>query len=222
MPGLTSWRSLARFSVGCGWILVLAAPATAMQAPAPATRNYPIDRVRSSATFAVQLIWWQTIQGRFDDVEGRLELGPDHRVQVRARIAVGSVRVHPAHYRRRLLAKRFFDAATYPDIAFVSTPLPVTDLRSGGHVHGALTLHGVTRPLSLQIIDATCPGPGLAGCVYHLQGWLNRTRYGMSAHRTLVSTRVQLDLIIHLSASSGPSQPEPVPARRPASSASSR
>jgi polyisoprenoid-binding protein YceI len=118
--------------------------------------------------------------------------------QVDARIRVGSVTMHPAHYRKRLLGSHFFDAQRFPYIHFVSDPLSVDALRNHASLEGQLTLHGVTRPLGLQLSENHCRGSGLDGCTLHLHGWLDRTRYGMHAYRALVSKRVRLDLVIQL------------------------
>lgn len=204
-------------------VLLLAGPSSAATWQPAANRSLAIDRERSNATFAVRLIWWQTIRGRFEDVRGSVHVDPrDGLARIHARIAVGSVRVHPAHYRHRMLAKNFFDAATYPQITYISSPTPIADLRHGGHLHGELAMHGVTRPLSLQIADTRCPETGLAGCVFHLQGWIDRTRFGMNAHRTLVSTRVRLDLVIQLAATITPASPERQIPPHPAHAASTR
>lgn len=153
----------------------------------------------SEASFSVRLVWFQTVSGSFSDLRGSVHIDPaTGMAQVDAHIRVDSVAVHPAHYRKRLLGSRFFDAQRFPYIHFVSDPLGVDALRNKTSLKGRLTLHGVTRPLSLQLSDSHCRGDGLDGCTLHLHGWLNRTRYDMHAYRALVSKRVRLDLVIQL------------------------
>jgi polyisoprenoid-binding protein YceI len=220
MPNLSVLKpaTLCLLYASMAWIQ----PAQSMPTPSPTAikatapdYEVKIDTDTSIALFAVRLIWWQTIRGRFSKVQGSVQAVPDTgMVRIRARIPVASVRVHPAHYRQRMLGPNFFDAQTYRWIRFVSQPVPRDDLHMDGHLHGELTLHGVTRPLSLHIKNAHCPGTGLTSCRFHLQGWVDRTRYNMSAHRTLVSTRVELDLVIQLDSwpNRAPRSESPAPA----------
>lgn len=189
MTRLRSERYLA-------WLALAAVPALAWAHPVHELKLQP---ALSSAHFSVRLIWFQTVHGQFNDVEGGVHVDThDGMAHVHARIRVDSVRVHPTHFRTRLLGNHFFDARIYPYITFDSLPIRVDALRKGAHLSGHLTLHGVTRPLTLQLSDTKCSGPSLDGCTLHLDGWLNRTRYGMRAYRALVSTRVRLWLVIRL------------------------
>jgi polyisoprenoid-binding protein YceI len=179
------------------WCLLLALwPVLAQAVARPGLSFGPSD---SNAAFSVRLVWFQTVSGHFREMRGGVRIDPaDGMAHVQARIRVDSVKVHPAHYRKRLLGPHFFDAPRYPFIHFVSDPVSVADLRNGAHLKGHLTLHGVTRPLTLQLSDTRCPGAGLKGCTLHLLGWLDRTRYDMHAYRALVSRRVRLNLVIRL------------------------
>jgi len=179
-------------------LALLAVPLIARAQAAPELHFQPGS---SRAGFRVRLVWFQTVSGRFDDVQGGVRPDPlGHGARVHARIRVRSVRVHPAHYRARLLGPRFFDASRYPYISFRSDLIQMDDLRNGKHLHGWLTLHGITRPLTLQLSDSDCTGRGLDHCTLRLQGWLDRTRFGMHAYRALVHRRVRLDLVIRLQA----------------------
>ncbi|GAB3032142.1 YceI family protein [Oleiagrimonas citrea] len=180
----------------------------------PATTLH-IDRGRSHAAFSVRLIWWQSVIGRFDDVRGQIRIDPVHRTaRVQARIRAESVRVKPSRYRKRLLGKHFFDAGTYPDITFTSDPIPLAQLhRDHERLKGHITLHGVTRPMTLRLYDTQCPGQGFDQCTLHLRGWLDRTHFGMRAYRAFVSSRVNLSLVIRLRAESEPS-PSPLAPHR--------
>ena len=170
-------------------------------AHAGASRNLVFRPADSEAAFSVRLVWFQTVSGDFPDVRGSVRIDPaTGTALVDARIRVASVNVHPAHYRKRLLGPRFFDARRYPYIRFVSDTLGIDDLRNGKHLRGQLTLHGITRPLTLQLSDTRCRDKGLEGCTLHLKGWLDRTHFNMHAYRALVSRRVRLDLVIQLQA----------------------
>lgn len=168
---------------------------------AQTAQEYRFEQPQSTAAFSVRLVWFQTVSGRFRDMQGGVRIDPDdHRLHVQARIRVDSVQVHPAHYRKRLLGYRFFDADRHPYIRFESSALSVHELRTGTRLRGQVTVHGITRPLTLHLSDTRCPGPGLDGCTLHLKGTLDRLRFSMHAYRALVSRRVHLDLEIRLRA----------------------
>ncbi|GEM_PF-989139 len=158
-----------------------------------------IDPASSRALFSVKVMGFMSVSGRFHGLQGQVRIDPrDGLARVDATIPVNSVVVDPSRYRARLLSPRFFDAVRFPDIRFVSRPMPQAALLGGLPLSGRLTLHGVTRPIVLRQVPARCPGPGLAGCILRLEGWIDRTRFGMHAYRALVSRRVQLALAIRL------------------------
>jgi polyisoprenoid-binding protein YceI len=180
-------------------LLGLALLSLPLLAGAQASRELHFQPQQSRAEFRVRLVWFQTVTGQFDDVQGGVRIDPaDHTARVQARIRVRSVRLHPAHYRERLLGPHFFDAERYPYIRFQSSVIDMHELRNGKHLHGRLTMHGITRPLTLQLSDSDCSGPGLAHCTLRLKGWLDRTRFDMRAYRAFLHRRVRLDLVIRL------------------------
>lgn len=182
-------------------LVALAVLACPLAAGAQATHELLFQPQRSRADFSVRMVWFQTVSGQFSDVRGGVRIHPrEHTARVHARIGVRSLRMHPAHYRKRLLGPSFFDAARYPYIVFRSESINTEMLRNGKHLHGRLTLHGITRPFSLQLFNTDCTGPTLDQCTLRLKGWLDRTRFGMRAYRAFASRHVRLDLVIHLQA----------------------
>jgi polyisoprenoid-binding protein YceI len=97
-----------------------------------------------------------------------------------------------------VLAPEFFDAADYPDIRFVSDPLPQAVLERGGPLPGRLSLRGVTAPVSFTLHPLHCEGAPPAPCRIALNGALQRSGFGMTAHRTALSDQVELSLTIAL------------------------
>ena len=70
-------------------------------------------------------------------------------------------------------------------------------LREGGTIEGQATLRGVTRPIRFQLAPATCPAPGSA-CPLHAEGEVNRSLFGMDAHRVALGDRVRLSFSVML------------------------
>lgn len=161
--------------------------------------GYRIDSARSLASFGVRLLWVHEIDGRFRHLDGAVLPGP-HRgtMVVTADIAVASVAMDSARMRRWVLATEFFDAADYPEIRFVSDPVPAAMLDHGGPLPGRLSLRGVTRPVIFTLHPLHCDGPPAAPCLIALDGALRRGDFGMTAHRATLSDRVELNLAIVL------------------------
>jgi polyisoprenoid-binding protein YceI len=158
-----------------------------------------IDPLRSHAEFTVRLLWFQHIRGRFERIRGALTWMPaDDAGVVEAWIDVASVRMPELRYKHWLLAPEFFDAAQYPHIHFVSTPVPMAELAAGGPLRGRLTMRGVTRPVDFRMLPSACPRPRAAPCTIRVLGTVRRSDFGMRGHRAALSDRVQLGLLIVL------------------------
>jgi polyisoprenoid-binding protein YceI len=194
-----NFRRARNFSLALGtrtlaWLL----PALPLTAPPPT--GYRIDSAHSQAAFGVRLLWLHEINGRFRHIDGAVLPGPQAgTVVVSADIAVDSVVMDSARMRRWVLAPEFFDAADYPDIRFVSDPLPQAVLEHGGPLPGRLSLRGVTAPVSFTLHPLHCEGAPPAPCRIALNGALQRSGFGLTAHRTALSDRVELTLAIALS-----------------------
>ena len=80
---------------------------------------------------------------------------------------------------------------------FPVLPFAAHRLREGGTIEGQATLRGVTRPIRFQLAPATCPAPGSA-CPLHAEGEVNRSLFGMDAHRVALGDRVRLSFSVML------------------------
>jgi polyisoprenoid-binding protein YceI len=172
----------------------------ALAAPAARSTDYRIDPARSHATFGVRLLWLRTISGRFSLIAGEVKLDPHGRASIDARITMDSVAMDSERLRRWVLAPEFFDAVAYPTIRFVSEPIPVSMLTSGGGLDGKLSLRGVTLPVHFELLPVTCETITAAACLIQAQGLVSRSAFGMTSHRTALSDHVQLGFSIALDA----------------------
>lgn len=95
-------------------------------------------------------------------------------------------------------APNFFAAEHYPRIRFDSDPFPLSELATGGVVHGMLALHGQRHPVALALPPSDCPHQPVS-CVIRARSTITRSTFGMRAWRGLLSIRVELELRILLS-----------------------
>jgi len=148
--------------------------------------EWSVEPRRSSVAFTVRHMTLATVNGRFHDFDGVLELGPG------TSRAMGAVRAasidtgdptRDEHLRR---SSDFFDVERYPEITFRSTRI---DQLAGRRLRivGELTMRGVTREMTL---DARLNGrrPGAVGAErieLELRGELSRRDFGLTWNQTL-------------------------------------
>jgi polyisoprenoid-binding protein YceI len=157
-----------------------AAPQAQPPADAPAG-EYTMDLQHTSVIFRVSHMGLSRYTARFTKVEGKLAFDPANPAaqSVTATIDAGSLQTdYPDSAKLDFdaqLEKEFLDTAKYPTITFQSTKVEPTGARTA-KVTGDLTLHGVTKPVTLE---ATFNGGYKAGSMDPMGA-----RVGFSAHGT--------------------------------------
>jgi polyisoprenoid-binding protein YceI len=136
---------------------------------APTTWN--VDATHSQVSFSVRHLVISNVRGEFAKYEGKLTLDDADvtRSSVEATIDVNSVDTRVADRDTHLRSADFFDVATYPTMTFRSTKVA----RAGKDrlkVTGDLTLHGVTKPVVLDVTTAP-----------EVKGMYGETRRGFAA-----------------------------------------
>jgi polyisoprenoid-binding protein YceI len=124
-------------------------------APSFAT-TYTIDPQHSQAGFSIRHMMLSNVRGAFSKVSGTIEYDPakPDASKVEATIDMNSVDTHDADRDKHLKTPDFFDTAKYPTMTFKSTKV-VAEGKTGLKVTGDLTLHGVTKPVVLEVEGPT-------------------------------------------------------------------
>jgi polyisoprenoid-binding protein YceI len=147
--------------------LALSLPALTLAAP----EAWSIDPAHSSTGFAVRHLVISTVRGQFTKTTGTVKLDPADpaRSSVEATIDATSIDTREPQRDGHLKSPDFLDVAKYPTITFRSTKVaPAGPDRLA--VTGDLTLHGVTRPVTLEV--QTSP---------EVKGMFGETRRGFTA-----------------------------------------
>ncbi|HLH19316.1 MAG TPA: YceI family protein [Bryobacteraceae bacterium] len=117
--------------------------------------TYRIDPAHSTAQFVVRHMMITNVRGGFGKVEGTVVYDPENPAQssIEAAIDVASIETRDAQRDAHLKSADFLDADKFPKITFKSSKIE----GSGGEfrVSGDLTIHGVTRPVVLQVEGPT-------------------------------------------------------------------
>ena len=113
------------------------------------TGTWNIDPVHSEVGFSVRHMMVGKVRGRFTGFAGEIVAAEDGSATVNATVDVTTVDTQNAQRDEHIRSADFFDAATYPALTYRSTGLRAHGGRT--YVDGELSLHGVTRPVTLEL-----------------------------------------------------------------------
>ena len=178
---------------------LLALAAISVQAQ---STTWEIDPAHANAQFVVRHLGISNVQGEFTKVSGTVQLDEKNleKSSVAATIDVSSVDTRNATRDKDLLSENFFNVAKYPAMTFQSKRIE----RAGEgklKVTGDLTLHGVTREVTLDV-----DGPsnaikdpwgnmrrGLSGTTK-----IDRRDFGITADAGMVGNEITITLDVEM------------------------
>jgi polyisoprenoid-binding protein YceI len=158
-------------------LAALASAAPLLASAAPAAWN--VDASHSHVGFAVKHLVISTVRGEFTKYQGvaKLDDADVARSSVEVTIDSSSIDTRVADRDGHLRSPDFLDTARYPTITFKSTKVAAAG-KNQLAVTGDLTLHGVTKPVVLDV--TTSP---------EVKGMFGETRRAFAA-QTKVSRKV--------------------------------
>jgi polyisoprenoid-binding protein YceI len=129
-----------------------AGPAVSPDFSAVRPGDYAVEPVHTRILFSLSHLGFSTWYGDFTHASGSARIDPAHPAasSVEVSVPTDSVATTNAVLDGELKGPDWFDAARFPAITFKSRQLTVTGPDRGQMV-GDLTLHGVTRPVTLQV-----------------------------------------------------------------------
>lgn len=117
--------------------------------------TYQIDPAHSAAQFSIRHMMIANVRGEFSKVSGTVVFDADNPANSKAdaAIEVASINTREPQRDTHLKSADFFDAEKFPTIAFHSKEISA----HGGDwkLKGDLTIHGVTREVSLDVEGPT-------------------------------------------------------------------
>lgn len=180
--------------------------ATPVLAQTPPTRDpaqiqagtYAVDPNHTQVGWRVSHMGFSNYAGGFSDVSGTLELQPKNPAasKLSVKIPVASVTTTSAKLTDELKGDQWLDAAKFPDMTFVSTKV-VPAGKDHAKVTGDLTLHGVTKPVTL---DVTLVGAGVNPLSktytvgFEATGTLKRSEFGVKTYVPLIGDELHLTI----------------------------
>ena len=124
----------------------------------PAITTWNIDPAHSNAQFSVRHMMISNVRGEFTKVSGKARFDPEKPsagFSVEATIDVNTINTREPDRDKHLKSPDFFDAEKYPSITFKSTG--AENSPDGLKLRGDLTIHGVTREVTLDVEGPTPP-----------------------------------------------------------------
>jgi len=180
--------------------LVLATLIAAASFSAQAADKYDIDPNHTQVQFTYSHMGFSNITGRFDEVKGDFlfDAADPTKSSVSITIPVASISTGVAKLDEHLLKADFFDATRFPTATFKSTA--VTAAGEGKlAVAGDLTIHGVTRPV---VLDVTINGIGehpmrkVPAAGFDASARIKRSDFGVGAYVPTVGDEVTLTITV--------------------------
>jgi len=158
--------------------------------------TYHVEPGHTQVEFSLSHFGFTNYTGLFSNASGTLVLDPAHPAasKLTVTIPVDSVQTTVPKLTDELKAKDWFDAAQYPNATFESTSVTLNG-KSSATVIGNLTLHGVTRPVTLK---AHLMGSGVnpidkAFTVgFEVTGTIRRGDFGIKQYLPVVGDDVHL------------------------------
>jgi polyisoprenoid-binding protein YceI len=117
----------------------------------PVVERYDIDASHSGVVFGWNHFGFSNPAARFDKIEGSMLLDKADltKSSISVTLPVEGLDTGVAKLDEALKSPDFFDATRYPTITFKSTKVEKT-AENGLKITGDLTVHGVTRPVTLD------------------------------------------------------------------------
>jgi polyisoprenoid-binding protein YceI len=158
--------------------------------------SYELDDTHAYLSFSYSHLGLSNPQIHFADFVANLELSGNDMSQSQISITIDAASLDSAipELDDDLKGADFFDVANYPEITFQSTAYEETS-DSSGRLTGDLSVHGVTKPVTLDVtINSAAMNPlnrrEMIG--FSATGILNRSDYGLTAYAPLVGDELSL------------------------------
>ncbi|GAA1230148.1 YceI family protein [Prauserella halophila] len=172
----------------------------ATQIPGYIAGTWTIDPVHSEVTFITRHLGVSKVRGQFTDFDGTIVTGDDITgSSVEATIRAASINTKNDQRDTHVKSDEFLDVEQFPTLSFRSTGIRAAG--EGYVIDGELTLHGVTKPVSLEAElggfgDGMAEGSKVVGIEAKTE--ISRSDFGVAASlpTAVVADKVKIELDI--------------------------
>ena len=192
-------------ALGCAAALALLSVSALAQPAAPMARpdfaavqpgDYVLEPVHTRILFSLSHMGFSTWYGDFTHATGTARIDPAHPAASTVEVSVPTASVSTTNptLDGELKGADWLDAAKFPVITFKSRRLSVTGPNQG-QIVGDLTLHGVTKPVTLQVqFHGAGPNPMTHAFTagFDATGTIKRSDFGVTKYLPMVGDDVTL------------------------------
>lgn len=187
---ITAWKRFSMLAAGALCSLVLAVPASAAQ--------YEIDLSHAFIQFRISHLGYSVLTGRFNQFAGTFEWDKDNpsTASIEVTVETNSLDSNWAERDKHLRGEDFLHVEKYPKATFKSTKY--TGDAKGGKLEGVLTLHGVSKPITLDV-KAIGEGPDPWGgyrAGFEATTSIKRADFGMTYNLGPAAESMSFDLFV--------------------------
>lgn len=183
-------------------LLLVLIPSAALAAP----ESYTIDPYHTFPNFTIDHQGIATLHGRFDKSSGKIMLDKAAKTaSVDLTIEAASITTgdndkgsRPRSRDEHLRSADFFNVAEFPRITYKSTNVTFSG-DNPSKIEGSLTMLGVTKPLTLDVVRFKCNPPAGAGkerCGGNATGAFKRSDFGMKFGSPGIQDEIKLDIMV--------------------------
>ena len=178
---------------------------------AKAQTNWNVDASHSKLGFAVTHMMVSETEGKFKVYEGKVSSSKAdadfNDTKIDFTVDAASINTDDEKRDGHLKSADFFDVAKFPKITFVSKSMKAGKIKNTYTLVGDLTMHGVTKSVTLNAIGASkiVKDPyGMERYAFKVTGTVNRKDFGLAWNAVLeaggvaVSEDVRLDINIEI------------------------
>jgi len=161
--------------------------------------TYALDPSHGKITWSIKHMGYSTYVGQFTGVAATLTIDPANPSAgaLTATVPMSGLSPNDEALKTHLLTPDFFDAAQFPTATFVARSITVdADDASEADVVGDLTLHGVTRPVTLEV-EFNQAGPFMGGAYrvgFDGETTIKRSEFGMDKYLPMLGDEVELHI----------------------------
>jgi len=154
---------------------------------AAAAETYKIDPAHSSIGFSIRH-FYSKVPGHFKAYEGSIAVDPKDLSSATVNVSIDAASIDTGVEDRdkHLRSPDFFDVAKFPKLTFASTGVTPHGTTKAT-MRGNLTLHGVTKPVALEVeVLGFSPDPwgGYRGG-FEARGQINRQDFGVAWNKAV-------------------------------------
>lgn len=159
-------------------------------------KEFVIDNTHTNVGFSIKHMMISNVKGNFNTYVGEIDYDVNKKVfnKLSAKIDAASIDTGIVKRDEHLKSADFFDVAQFKTIDFVMSTM------KDGKVNGKLTIHGVTKEVSL---DANIHGvvkdfQGKQRVGFTLEGKINRKDFGLTWNKILEGGGLTVDEMVNL------------------------